>query len=382
MTRPRAEAFPTIEKALEDPGIRALFSRRFMAAAEIYDELVDAACWEILERIRGIPSKEGMTGTDPAEAAGVPARARPALRYLVEKLVASGFLIRKEGGLARGKEAPSSVETLAAELVATEPSAAIGVEIVRVLVDEAPSFFDGGKTGEEILFTPNRLPLWIRYFSNDNILYAINNTLGAEILSRVLPSAAEVLEVGGGCGSAAEEALRRLGPRIARYRFTELVPTFARRGERAARAAASPRTAVESSKLDMTRPWREQGVEPGTFDAVYSVNCFHVAPDLQAVLHEAKAAVKPGGLVVVSECVRPSAHPGPSYVELIFNFLESFTNVKTNPATRPTHGFLTPQAWRRSFTAAGFSSVEIFPDVDAVAREYPGFFVGVVVARR
>ena len=70
------------------------------------------------------------------------------------------------------------------------------------LVAGAPSFFRGEKTGEVILFAPNRLPLWFRYFDNDNILYRINNTLGAEALSRALPDrAADVLEIGGGCGS-------------------------------------------------------------------------------------------------------------------------------------------------------------------------------------
>ncbi len=188
--------------------------------------------------------------------------------------------------------------------------------------------------------------------------------------------------MGGGCGSAAEAALSRLGERVSRWRFTELVPTFARRGERAARAAAGAGTLVEAAKLDMTRPWEAQGVAPGSFDAVYSVNCFHVAPDLGFVLAEARAALKPGGVVVVSECVKPGAHPPPSYVDFVFDFLTSFTDVKTDPVLRPNHGFLSPAAWRASFAAAGFRDVEVLPDVDAVAKRFPKFFVGAVVARR
>ena len=69
----------------------------------------------------------------------------------------------------------------------TEPDAAVGAEIVSLLADEGAAFLRGEKTGEEILFSPVRLPLWIRYFSNANILYAINNALGAEVLTRVLP---------------------------------------------------------------------------------------------------------------------------------------------------------------------------------------------------
>ena len=354
-----ARDFSEVVGAISDEGVRALFSQRFLVATEIYDELVDAACLQILDEIGGLSAR-----------AGLPAHARTAFDYLVEKLF-------------KAKAPSESVEALSAELAATEPDAAVGAEIVSLLAAEAPRFFRGEKSGEEILFSPARLPLWIRYFSNANILYAINNTLGAETLARVLPPAgAEVLEIGGGCGSAAEAALERLGPSVSRWRFTELVPTFARRGERAARTAAAPGTVVEAAKVDMTKPWEAQGIAPASYDAVYSVNCFHVAPDLGFVLREARAALKPGGVAVVSECVRPGKNPPPSYVDFVFNFLTSFTNVTLDPVLRPNHGFLSPAAWRASFAAAGYGDVTLVPDVDAVAARYPKFFVGAVVARR
>jgi SAM-dependent methyltransferase len=383
MTRTSRD-FPFISAALDDPGIRALFTERFLAATEIYDALVDAACWRLLGDVGALPAA-GEEKSEAGLSAEYPEQARAAIRYMVEKLVDAGFLLRRSKSeffiSLSGKE-PGTVAALAAELATAEPDAAVGAEIVSLLADEGAAFLRGEKTGEEILFSPARLPLWIRYFSNANILYAINNTLGAETLTRVLPaSGAEVLEIGGGCGSAAEAALSRLGTRVSRWRFTELVPTFARRGERAARAAAAPGTLVEAAKLDMTKPWAEQGVLPGTFDAVYSVNCFHVAPDLGFVLAEAKAALKPGGVVVVSECVKPGANPPPSYVDFVFDFLASFTDVKTDPVLRPNHGFLSPAAWRASFAAAGFHGVEILPDVDAVAALFPKFFVAALVAR-
>jgi SAM-dependent methyltransferase len=370
-----ARDFPEVVGAISDDGVRALFSQRFLVATEIYDELVNAACLRIFEEV----------GREFSAEEKLPVYTQPAFHYIVEKLIDAGFLRRVNEGLAPGMAgAPTpSVETLAAELAATEPDAAVGAEIVSLLAAEAPDFFRGRKSGEEILFSPTRLPLWIRYFSNANILYAINNTLGAETLARVLPAAgADVLEIGGGCGSAAEAALSRLGARALRWRFTELVPTFARRGERAARAAAAPGTVVESAKVDMTKPWEAQGIAPASFDAVYSVNCFHVAPDLGFVLREARAALKPGGVVVVSECVKPGTDPPPSYVDFVFNFLTSFTNVTLDPVLRPNHGFLSPTAWRANFAAAGFRDVTLVPDVDAVAARYPKFFVGAVVARR
>jgi SAM-dependent methyltransferase len=367
-----ARDFPDVVGAISDDAVRALFSQRFLVATEIYDELVDAACWKILGDIGARPAPGEMRKKEEI-LAQYPEHTRPALWYMIEKLAAA----------PHAADGAPSVESLAAELAATEPDAAVGAEIVTLLTAEAPEFFRGRKTGEDILFSPVRLPLWIRYFSNANILYAINNTLGAETLARVLPEeSSEVLEIGGGCGSAAEAALKRLGARVARWRFTELVPTFARRGERAARAAAAGGTRVEAAKLDMTKPWEAQGVAPGSYDAVYSVNCFHVAPDLAFVLGQAKAALKPGGVAVVSECVKPGAHPPPSYVDFVFNFLTSFTDVKLDPVLRPNHGFLSPAAWRASFLAAGFRDVTFVPDLDAVAARYPKFFVGAIVARR
>jgi SAM-dependent methyltransferase len=383
MPRTSQEVHSGLVESLEDPEVRAPFSLEFLRAVEEFDLLVNAACERLLCELGGFPGDGGTTPEEVAAARRVPARAMPALRFLFEKLADAGHLVAREGRFFPGQTRAGDPHALADALALREPRAAVGAEVMRVLVDEGAAFFRGEKTGEEILFSPSRLPLWFRYFSNENLLYSVNNALGAVALARALPpKGAAVLEVGGGCGSAAETALKQLGGWVARYRFTELVPTFARRGERAARAAAFPGTLVEASRLDMTAPWASQGIEPGTYDAAYSVNCFHVAPDLGFVLAEARAALKPGGAVVISEGIRPTRSARPIYVELIFDFLESFTSVKTDPLLRPTHGFLTPAAWRASLTAAGFEGVTILPDVDTLAERYPDFFVGTVTARR
>jgi SAM-dependent methyltransferase len=381
MRRTSAEEHARLVAGIEDPALRAPFTYRFLVAAEIFDELADAAAWRMLADAGLLPGGDGASPQALAAERGLPDRARVPLKYLFAKLTHAGAL-EERGGLHFPSGAPpADFGEKARELAEAVPEAAVGADVLHVLVDEAPAFFRGEKTGEEILFSPVRLPLWFRYFSNANVLYAVNNALGAEALARAAPAGAEVLEIGGGAGSAAEAALALLDGRVARYRFTELVPTFARRGERAARAAASPATLVEGGRLDMTKPWEEQGVAPSSFDVVYAVNCFHVAPDLGFVLSEARKALKTGGAVVVSECVRPTGSTVPIYVELIFDFLESFTNVRTDPALRPTHGFLSPRDWRASFQAAGLPRVEVLPDVDAVARRYPRFFVGALVAR-
>ncbi len=383
MPRTLEEQFAALSTRIPDPEVRALFTWPFLRVSEIFDELVDAASAEVLRRAGAWPVAPG---TDPAglvAARGWAPRSVPLVDFVHGKLAAAGHLSASGRTYEATGSEPGDLESLEAELAAAEPDAAVAGEAVRILVEDAGLFLSGEKTGEEILFRPDRLPLWFRYFSNRNLLYSVNNHLGALALSRLLPaSGGRVLEIGGGAGSAAEAALALLGPRVSRYLFTEVVPTFFRRGERAARAAAAPGVAVDAAKLDMTKPWEAQGAGPGSFDAVYSVNCFHVAPDLAAVLAEAREALAPGGWLVVSECVRPLGNLQPIYVELVFDLLESFTRVKLDPVARPTHGFLTPAAWRESLARAGFTDVRFLPDAEEVAKAYPSFFVSAVAARK
>jgi len=383
MSRTPEALFAALSARIPDPEARALFTWPFLRVSEVFDELVDAACAELLRRADAWPVAPGTETAALVAGRHWADGSRPLIAFLHRKLAASGFLEERAGRyFATGLE-PGELAALEAELAAIEPDAAVAGEAVRILVEEARLFLSGAKTGEEILFRPDRLPLWFRYFSNRNLLYSINNVLGALALERALPEAGgRVLEIGGGAGSAAEAALARLGGRVSRYLFTEVVPTFFRRGERAARAAATPGVTVDAAKLDMTRPWAGQGAEPGSFDAVYSVNCFHVAPDLAAVLAEARTALAPGGRLVVSECVRPLGNDQPIYVELVFDLLESFTKVALDPVARPTHGFLTPAAWRESLRRAGFVDVAFLPDAEEIAKSYPSFFVSAVTARK
>jgi hypothetical protein len=91
------------------------------------------------------------------------------------------------------------------------------------------------------------------------------------------------------------------------------------------------------------------------------------------------AVLKPGGVAVFSECIRPFSGQ-PIYVEFIFNFLTSFRNVTTNPETRPVHGFLTPGNWVKTLETTGFRNVTISPNVEAISAHYAYFLAAAVTA--
>ena len=389
----RTEDLETLRERIADPSIRALFSHEFILCAEHFDRFTIEFVLRLVHELElAGPLGAGVSVPELVLARGYAPRAEVPIRWFLAKLAAEDYL--EVSGppedpryRARGPLPPGDPDAAEARARAIHPGAPPAFAVVREMVAHVPEFLRGEKTGEEILFAPTRLPLWFDYFSNDNLLYQINNRLGAEAVARALPATrpATLVEIGGGSGSAAlalGERLARDGAlsRIGRYVFTEIVPTFLRRAERSIRQRF-PELPIEFGRLDMNSDFAAQGVSPGIADVVYAVNTVHIARDLAATLGRIRETLRPGGMAVFSECVRPFAGQ-PIYVEFVFNFLENFTGVVTDAATRPTHGFLTPQNWRRAFEAAGFEEPQILPDVESLAKHYDAFFVAAVSARR
>ena len=235
---------------------------------------------------------------------------------MIEKLAASGFLLEKLKRAGASLEVihrrpdaaaqAASVESLAAELAATEPDAAVGAEIVTLLAAEAPEFFRGRRPARRS-FSP---PFACRSgsgISRTRTSSTRSTTRSAPRRSRA-SCRRRAARSSRSAAAAGARPKRRCGA-SARASRAGASPSSFRRSRAGANGRRAPRpppeTRVEAAKLDMTKPWDAQGIVPGSFDAVYSVNCFHVAPDLAFVLGQAKAALKPGGVVVVSECVKP-----------------------------------------------------------------------------
>jgi SAM-dependent methyltransferase len=259
--------------------------------------------------------------------------------------------------------------------------------LAETVAQDYPVFLRGERTGEEILFSPSRLRLWVNFFSNDNGLYVVNNLVGAAAVVELLPPApVAIMELGGGLGSGAAALLdelrrsARLGD-VREYRFTELVPFFMRRGQQALEARFPDVSFLKYGALDMNRPFAEQGVAPGSVSLAYAVNTLHVARDLEFTLREIFTALTPGGRLVVSECIR-TAPAQAIYIEFIFNLMETFRSPVLHPTYRPNGGFLAPEEWQGAMEAAGFVDVRMLPDIPSLRARFPHFQVGAIGARR
>jgi SAM-dependent methyltransferase len=320
-----------------------------------------------------------------ARAGLVPAVARVPAAWLLATLAARGWIDRVSGQgdgvrfrAAQPLPAPDPDEILAAQ-AANDERCLPSYRIAAIAAERYPAVLRGELTGEQALFDAEGVLAWSKYFSNANPLYGISNAIGAVAAARALAErGGAVLELGGGLGSGAEALLERTTTSAVRsYRFTEISPLFLRRAERALGARFRDR-GLEFAPLDIDRPF---GVAPGAYALVYGVNVLHVARDLAATLAEIRAALAPGGALVISECVRPFAGR-PVYVELAFNLLASFRDPVLVPGWRPNGGFLTPSEWTQALAANGFTDVAVYPDIDAIRETFPQFVVAAVTARR
>lgn len=369
------------------------FSASFIRSDHLYDEFVARLSLGIVRDV-GLADagREPGTSDEITARAGLDAtRARIPVDWFLRRLAARGMAdVTGPPGAPcyRVREPLPALDpaTVREEQLRHDASWLPSYVLAETVARDYPAFLRGQRTGEDVLFSPARLRLWVEFFSNDNGLYAVNNRVGAVAGEKWLPAGtARVLELGGGLGSGAIALLERLDATgrikdLAEYRFTDVVPVFHRRGQQALerRFAGVP---FVFGTLDMNQPLGAQGVAPGRATMIYAVNTLHVARDLDATLREIREALAPGGALVISECVR--LQPGRGvHAEFVFNLLESFRSPVLHPAYRPNGGFLRPEQWRSAIEAAGFTDVRVLPDVDRIGVAVPNFSVAALGATR
>ena len=257
--------------------------------------------------------------------------------------------------------------------------------LAETVAQDYPVFLRGERTGEEVLFSPSRLRLWVNFFSNDNGLYVVNNLVGAAAVAELMPPGpVAIMELGGGLGSGAAALLHELRRSerwadVREYRFTEHRAVLHAAGQQALESRFPDASFLKFGGLDMNRPFAGQGVARGSASVVYAVNTLHVARDLDFTLREifdARAGRSARRLGVHSY--------GAGAGDLHRVHLQSDGDVPVpvlHPPHRPNGGFLAPEEWQGAMEAAGFVDVRMLPDIPSL-RAPSHFQVGAVGATR
>ena len=364
--------------------LAATFDARFTRSDRLFDEYVSRLTFEVM-RETGIDAAlaSWATAEEVVARAGLDARcATVPVDWMLRRMAARGAVetdhtAERRRFRARGPMVGKEPGEIRAVQEQHDPAALPSYTLAETAARAYPGFLAGAKSGEELLLTPTRLQLWNSYFSNEHSLYTVNNRVAAVTLATWMPAGpATILELGAGMGSASTAALDALRDQerltdVAAYRATDVVPTFLRYAERRVREQAAGVKGITFGALDMNKPLAPQGIAPGSQSIVYAVNTLHVAHDLALTLREIRDALRPGGQLIMGECVRP--HEGQAlYPEFVFNMLATFRH----------GGFLTPEQWRVGLDTAGFVDVRFLPDIVRIRDVVPEFSVAGIAATR
>ena len=371
----------------------SVFSERLYRSIELMERYSIDLAIDLLRRLDVMDQLgEWRSANELCQVLSFQSGFRFALGWILERLVETGCVEARANGDTRSyqlRRAPwkPDLERLRAVGLNIDPANAASLDLLDHAASLYPAVASGEQSGDHSLFGPQGIPLWLKYFHNDNLTYAVNNWVSAILAADRLSTQPRlrILELGAGAGSASETLVRwfdqcGLLPQIERYLITEPNAFFRRRAQREL-AKQYPGLALEWAALDLNLPWDAQGVASSEFNLVYAVNVLHVSKNLLFSLNQARSALTGDGWLVIGECLRPYVNQ-PIYPELMFQILESFTEVQTDPEIRPNPGFLTADHWRRAFTRAGFEHAEVAPDIDSIRQIYPHFFTGAICGQK
>ncbi|HEY4257612.1 MAG TPA: class I SAM-dependent methyltransferase, partial [Candidatus Udaeobacter sp.] len=281
----------------------SIFSERLYQSIELMERYSTELAVDLLGRLNVVEQlREWRSADELCVLLRFQPRFKIALEWILARLVETGCVEVQGDGttcLYRLAHMPwqPNLKRLRAFGVNIDPSNAATLDLLDHAANLYPVIASGRQGGDQNLFGPQGIPLWLNYFHNDNLTYAVNNWIGAVVAADHLSSrrSLRILELGAGTGSGTEILLkllerRGLLPRVERYLVTEPNAYFRRFNQRKL-AAQYSNVPLEWAALDLDLPWNTQGISPATFDLIYAVNVMHIAKNLVFGLNEARSAL-------------------------------------------------------------------------------------------
>jgi SAM-dependent methyltransferase len=371
-----------------------LFTGAVLRAAALLERACDLHIVELCRKLHlARHLEQPRTAAELAHELGFVESAPTALEAMLVRLALRTGVVRAEYSAEPirfvyiGDPAPASAEmdAIRSELGALGPAYAAAIDFldfgaehfVHCLRDD-PDFMDRVLTGRE----PKFLRLWERA-TNEDPLQDAHGAMGARLVQQIFPGGT-ILEVGGGTGNGTRHVLsvfERDKQRIEKYIFTDVSVAFIL-GTRMKINTLYPWAETEWRRLDINNPFQDQSVRPESLDLIYGVNAAHIARDTLAFAVQCRNALRRGGQVVFAERLRMRGREmAPRELTLNLSIYHRTAAIR-NPDYRPLHGYLAPRHWERVLELAGFTAVQIYPDLEQIERSFPDQYAGVIVAEK
>lgn len=256
-------------------------------------------------------------------------------------------------------------------------------KLLSLIADNYEDLLKGTKKGIDLIYSPNNIHIINEYYDK-GLFYNVNNVLGAKVLNYEIDcrNNPTILELGGGLGGGTKQFIlqrKAEGNSLTsfHYHFTDIANSMLRKIKRPLEELAGSISNYEFSKFDFNKPLHETEMKENRYDIIWAVNAIHVAYDLKFTLSELYKLLKPEGVLLIVETVRPMCCPLVQH-EFVINTLDDYTNIKLDESWRPSYGFMRWNNWTKALEAAGFDQVNTVPDMEVVEKQYNNCYTTVI----
>ncbi|GHE72918.1 hypothetical protein GCM10018785_46370 [Streptomyces longispororuber] len=316
--------------------------------------------------------ESGRTPEAAREAAGLAPGYGAWFDESLRVLEGAGYIERQGGRILLDDDAPRHrpVEQLWREWETAKPAWQENPDLAatHLLVETAlrafPDILSGRRPATEVLFPGGSLELVQNAYETNPASAFFNQVLAADLMARLRrrplrADGARILEIGAGTGATSAvvlEALRSARLDVREYCYTDISRAFLNHAERSF-GAENP--SLTCAILDIERPVAAQGLTLGGHDVVIAANVLHATRDIRHTLRNAKALLKPGGLLVLNELTANNL-----LSQFSFGLLDGWWRYEDPYLRIPGSPLLSTARWRHVLTQEGFQAIAL-PAQDA-----------------
>ncbi|MFI7237402.1 beta-ketoacyl synthase N-terminal-like domain-containing protein [Streptomyces cyaneofuscatus] len=233
--------------------------------------------------------------------------------------------------------------------------------LVETTLRAFPDILTGRRPATEVIFPGGSLELVQNAYATNPASSFFNQVLAADLVARLrrrarsrTADAARILEIGAGTGATSAvvlEALRSGRLDVREYCYTDISRVFLNHAERSF-GAANP--SLTCGILDIERPVADQGLTLGGYDAVIAANVLHATRDIRHTLRNAKALLRPGGLLVLNELTANNL-----LSQFSFGLLDGWWRYEDPHLRIQGSPLLSTAHWRHVLTQEGFRVIAL-----------------------
>ena len=239
------------------------------------------------------------------------------------------------------------------------PDLSATFQLVETTLRAFPDILTGRRAATDVMFPGGSMKLVEDAYTTNPASAFFNQVLATDLVSRlrdrarITPGeAARILEIGAGTGATSAvvlDALRSARVAVAEYCYTDVSRAFLDH----ARTSFGPANPFLSyGILNVESPVAGQGIDPGGYDVVIAANVLHATRDIRTTLRNAKAALKPGGLLVLNELTANNV-----LSQFSFGLLEGWWRYEDAGLRIPGSPLLSAAGWQQVLTESGFGTI-------------------------